>query len=198
LASVPLPPHRRSVLFDLDNPLHLAICTILDTTDRKGADYARDDDPWNNFRGTAAQFGMEIYEAGEFNCVQKLTRLKNLRANGRVPQNESVEDTYMDFAVYAVLTYAMYLDEITIPSEPHETTRIVDAPEGTDTGVTSMPPDPIPTGSPQAEREIPGSRCSAIKDSHQCEFFPGHRMGTTPEEPYSKHYNPLVGYWVSE
>jgi len=76
---------------------------------QKGQDYQLDTDPFSNFRRTGEQFGLTPYEAAEFNCVQKLERLKALRANGRTPQNEAVEDTYKDLTVYATLAYAMYL-----------------------------------------------------------------------------------------
>lgn len=45
--------------------------------------------------------------------TQKLARLTSLRQNGRMadPANEAVADTYLDLAVYAVITYAIALHE---------------------------------------------------------------------------------------
>ena len=79
---------------------------------QKGQDYQLDTDPFSNFRRSGAHFGLATYEAAEFNIVQKLERLKALRVNGRNPENEAVEDTYKDLAVYATLAYAMYLAEM--------------------------------------------------------------------------------------
>jgi hypothetical protein len=90
---------------------HEAMNRIATTQQQKGDDYQLDHDPFSNFRRTGEQFNLATYEAAEFNMVQKLERLKALRYNGRAPQNETVEDTYKDLAVYAVLTYAMYLAE---------------------------------------------------------------------------------------
>ena len=88
-----------------------AIERIVDVLGSKGEDYSLENDPWSNFRATAAHLGIEIYEAADFNEVQKLARLQALRQNGSKPRNEAIVDTYMDKAVYAVLAYAMYLSE---------------------------------------------------------------------------------------
>jgi hypothetical protein len=94
------------------NTWKAALDIIQGTQTSKGADYAQDSDPWSAFRSVADHFGMPLYEAGLFNMLQKIERLKSLRMNGREPHNESVYDTYMDLAVYGVLTFAMYLDQM--------------------------------------------------------------------------------------
>jgi hypothetical protein len=50
--------------------------------------------------------GFGPIEAALFNVTQKLARLKALRANGRMHDisNESVIDTYLDLAVYSIIT----------------------------------------------------------------------------------------------
>ena len=84
-------------------------------TASKGHDYATDEDFWSNFRGTAKHFAIPMYEAADFNEIQKLERLRALRSRSdsempATPLHEAVSDTYLDKAVYAVLAYAMYLD----------------------------------------------------------------------------------------
>lgn len=84
-------------------------------TTSKGHDYAVSEDFWSNFRGTAKHFAIPMYEAADFNEIQKLERLRALRSKSddnmsATPLHEAVGDTYLDKAVYAVLAYAMYLD----------------------------------------------------------------------------------------
>lgn len=48
-----------------------------------------------------------ILDNGELGIVfrinDKLRRLQNLSANGKAPENESIEETWIDIAVYAVI-----------------------------------------------------------------------------------------------
>jgi hypothetical protein len=48
-------------------------------------------------------------DAALFNVVQKVMRLRSLRANGRMddPANEATADTYLDLAVYAIIALAL-------------------------------------------------------------------------------------------
>lgn len=47
---------------------------------------------------------LEIGELGiAFRLAEKISRLKNLLAKGDKPENESIEDTLTDIAVYAVI-----------------------------------------------------------------------------------------------
>jgi hypothetical protein len=57
--------------------------------------------------------GFGAVEAALFNMAQKMTRLQSLRLNGRMddPRNEAVADTYLDLAVYGILTYAIAMQE---------------------------------------------------------------------------------------
>lgn len=99
-----------TVTLDASDPFEAAVIEIVKMNRRKRADYAEDGDPFSNFRETADHLGLDIWESAEMNVVQKLSRLKALRANGRMqnPENEAVADTYLDAAVYAVITYALY------------------------------------------------------------------------------------------
>ena len=102
---------ERLTLEDVPPVLYAALEQIVATQRKKAADYAKVADPFSNFGLTAQFFGMTNYEAADFNEVQKLARLAALRLNKRdTPENEAVEDTYLDKAVYAVLAFAMYLD----------------------------------------------------------------------------------------
>jgi hypothetical protein len=53
--------------------------------------------------------GFSARESALFNILQKVARIKSLRANGRMdnPNNESVVDTVLDLAVYSVIYLAL-------------------------------------------------------------------------------------------
>jgi len=100
------------VTLDPTDPFDAALIPIVQTNRRKRQDYAKDGDPFSNFNTTAGMLGLDGFgsvEAALFNVCQKIARLKALRANGRMNDtaNEAVEDTYLDLAVYAVITYAL-------------------------------------------------------------------------------------------
>lgn len=75
----------------------------------KGNDYEADGEPFSNFTDTAEWMGVEPYVVALGMIVQKLSRLRALRQNGRGPENESVQDTILDIAGYAVLACAVSL-----------------------------------------------------------------------------------------
>lgn len=95
----------------LDIPDHLvpAIRRMVAVSLAKKSDYSGDT-PWRNFSETSDFFGMPKWYSGLFNVQQKMSRIKNL-ITGRKPKNEPLEDSLLDLANYALLTYAMYLDE---------------------------------------------------------------------------------------
>ena len=113
--AIPVPPD--SVLLNKFDPFERVLIDIVETNRRKRKDYAADGDPFSNFTLTSELLGLDGFDAVEsalFNVCQKLARLKALRMNGRMdnPENESVADTYLDLAVYAVITYAIYRQAI--------------------------------------------------------------------------------------
>lgn len=95
----------------LEIPEHLypALKRMLDTLTKKKNDYSQSG-PWANFNFTSKHFGFPNYEAADFNELQKLSRIRSLR-DGRDVLNEPLEDTYLDKANFALLAYAMFLEE---------------------------------------------------------------------------------------
>ena len=80
----------------------------------KSADYAEDTDWRSNFRDMAKQLhlpGVTDRSACELLIALKQSRLRALRANGRDPSNEGTLDTLLDRAVYAVIAFAMALED---------------------------------------------------------------------------------------
>jgi hypothetical protein len=103
---------RAVITLDPNDPFEKQLIAIVETNRRKRKDYALDGDPFSNFRMTSDLLGIPGFgptEAALFNVIQKLIRLHSLRKNGRIHNtaNESVIDTYLDAAVYTVITYAI-------------------------------------------------------------------------------------------
>ena len=73
--------------------------------DRKNADYAHDGNPYSNFEEAAhvaAGFsGVDAVFAALIGV--KLARLRELTSAGKTPNNESIDDTRTDLAMYAAL-----------------------------------------------------------------------------------------------
>jgi hypothetical protein len=74
---------------------------IVDLHARKNQDYARDDDPLSNFRqaealGVPAWLGVLVRMSDKWSRIQELVK-------GKTPQNESLRDSLIDLAVYALI-----------------------------------------------------------------------------------------------
>lgn len=100
------------LVLDETDPFESVLIDMVKVNRAKRADYAVDGSPWSNFVDTSEGMGIEGFgpvEAAEHNVRQKLARIKSLRANGRTddPENESVNDTYLDMANYSALAYAI-------------------------------------------------------------------------------------------
>lgn len=111
-----LAEHQDSFVPDLTPPAPPApVAEALDTIRtifaQKNADYAQDSNWRSNFADVAAQMGWNDLDAVDALIAVKQARLKSLRSNGRTPVNESVADTLLDRAVYAVIALAIYLED---------------------------------------------------------------------------------------
>ena len=73
--------------------------------DKKNFDYADDDNPYSNFEFAAkVAEGFTGIDAVFASLIGvKLARLKELTAKGKTPNNESINDTRVDLAMYATL-----------------------------------------------------------------------------------------------
>lgn len=101
------------VLLDPSIAFERALGEMALTARSKRGDYALSDDEFSNFRAPADLAGIPAWLMGLLEVQWKLERIKSLRANGKMdnPQNESVEDTIKDAAVFGALAYAMWLEE---------------------------------------------------------------------------------------
>jgi len=94
-----------------EDPFEASLMEMVEVRRRKKNDYSAKGNPWSNFDATADHFGLQNYDSAIFNVVQKLARLKELRAPDKLVANEPVYDTYLDTAVYSVLAFAMYREQ---------------------------------------------------------------------------------------
>lgn len=97
---------------DPDDPFDSAVIKLVAMNRKKRADYAADSDWASNFRDVSGNLAMQGFGPAESAYVLLLTkvaRLRSLRLNGRMddPNNESVLDTYLDLAVYAIIVFAL-------------------------------------------------------------------------------------------
>lgn len=85
---------------------------ICELHDKKNSDYAKDGDPLSNFHRAEA-FGIPAWKGVLVRMSDKWSRIEEL-SNGKTPQNESLRDSLIDLAVYALIDVVL-LEEITTP-----------------------------------------------------------------------------------
>lgn len=76
---------------------------------RKAADYGRGADPLANCRA-AEEFGLPAWLGVAVRMNDKLHRIKSFCQNGEL-KNESIEDSFMDLAAYALIALTLYREE---------------------------------------------------------------------------------------
>lgn len=79
--------------------------------DKKSADYANDANRYSNFESAATSAGTTVDVVFRTLIGVKLARLAELQGKGKTPNNESIQDSLLDLAVYASL-YASYYEEV--------------------------------------------------------------------------------------
>jgi hypothetical protein len=116
--SLQVPAPDSDITLDPTDPFDAAVAEIVRINRRKRADYALDGgDVFSNFRQTSEVIAVDGFgpaDAALFNVIQKIMRLRSLRANGRMddPANEAAADTYLDLAVYAIIALALSREEV--------------------------------------------------------------------------------------
>lgn len=96
----------------LPDPMRMAFARMLKTFAGKNKDYSHGS--WrSSFDEVADGVGTTGGQVCETLLELKRARLRALSSNGRPPANESVDDTYLDRAVYAALAFGLYLDDAT-------------------------------------------------------------------------------------
>lgn len=86
------------------NPKFDALLAKMQAThDLKNADYAKAGNPYSNFEEAAAVAGTDADTVFRVMIGIKLARLNELLSSGKIPNNESIQDSRLDLAVYAAL-----------------------------------------------------------------------------------------------
>ena len=82
--------------------------------DKKAADYTTNPtaDPHENFTRASEIASWFPKEYGSYSALigTKLSRLAALLSSGRIPNNESLDDTFLDLLTYVGLMYSFYKD----------------------------------------------------------------------------------------
>lgn len=76
---------------------------------KKAADYGAGSDVLANCRASA-EFGIPAWLGVAIRMNDKMTRIKSLACNGSL-QNESVEDSFLDVACYAIIALILYREQ---------------------------------------------------------------------------------------
>jgi hypothetical protein len=103
---------RTELQLNLHNPFEKVINDMVQLQRVKSQDYAAEGDILKNMREVVAALGIPTYTVVE-DCnamvIRKTARINNLR--GRTASNESLWDSYLDRAVYAVLACVALHDD---------------------------------------------------------------------------------------
>lgn len=81
--------------------------------DKKQADYGTEDDQFANIRASEL-FGFPAWVGAVMRAQDKIHRIQTFSRKGRLV-NETVEDSLLDLAVYAVIALAMHREEEAAP-----------------------------------------------------------------------------------
>lgn len=91
---------------------HELLKIIGDLHDRKQEDYGRVNDPFANLRGSQ-EFGIKPWVGALMRGNDKMRRLQKA-AQGGTMANESVEDSMMDLAVYALISLVLWEEDLSL------------------------------------------------------------------------------------
>lgn len=85
---------------------------------KKNEDYASNNNPFSNF--DVSEYGLTLFKnprdgAFAWPIFTKLARLAVLLNNNRIPNNESIEDSFIDIANYVLLWKADYVRRLAKP-----------------------------------------------------------------------------------
>lgn len=92
-----------------DPRFHALLNRIGELHDAKQEDYGQEDDPFANVRGSA-DWGVKPWVGAMIRGNDKVKRLQKFAKTGRL-KNESVEDSFMDLAVYSLIALILYKEE---------------------------------------------------------------------------------------
>lgn len=89
---------------------HAVLKDIAALHGKKGQDYGVTADPFYNIRQSARDWNLPPWVAAKIRGGDKVRRMQAFVRKGRL-ENESLEDSLWDDAVYSVIALVLYLDE---------------------------------------------------------------------------------------
>lgn len=105
--------YYEDVVLDTENDFERVIFEMVQLQRKKSQDYAKEGDILKNMREVVQALqipGYTIVEDCNAQVIRKNARIVNLR--GRAARNESLWDSYIDRAVYAVLACVAFEEEV--------------------------------------------------------------------------------------
>lgn len=90
------------------DPFDAVVSEIQALNHRKRSDYASEADIFSNFKDAGRQLGLTAGHAVELHVATKQSRLRQLLGTAREPNNESIRDSLIDRAVYALISVALW------------------------------------------------------------------------------------------
>lgn len=85
---------------------HRILKQVADLHDKKGQDYGSETDPFQNVRNSV-DFGVPAWLGCMIRANDKMKRLQTYAKRGSLA-NESVEDAFLDLAVYAIIGLVLW------------------------------------------------------------------------------------------
>ena len=76
--------------------------------DKKNHDYAKNTNPFSNFEYASQVAQVPVYKIFMTMIGIKMARLNELLDSGKTPNNESVQDTFIDLATYSAIMAAYF------------------------------------------------------------------------------------------
>jgi hypothetical protein len=83
---------------------------ILELHNKKNEDYATGADPFSNFRG-CEKFGVPAWKGVLVRMSDKWSRICNIVNKGTEAQNEPLDDSFRDLAVYSLIALLLYKEQ---------------------------------------------------------------------------------------
>ena len=109
----------KAIELNPDDPFEAVLIDMVKMNRRKRKDYAGDGNPWQNFYDSAYQLGQTAGHSVETLIGTKQARLRVLLPNfwndGPEPNNESIEDSLIDRAVYSTISVSIWRENGYVP-----------------------------------------------------------------------------------
>lgn len=94
------------ITLDEKDEFESVLVKMVETRRSKGHDYGDDNDTFSNITA-AEEFGVPAWRGAAIRLNDKVSRVKSMSRKG-VLKNESIEDSFLDIAVYAIICLIMW------------------------------------------------------------------------------------------